>query len=85
MRKAPDQTGSLLAEAHTLTVEQIRRALISDNGDVRERFLEEFPSERPRPSGGVANQHEPAAGATVRVHRGEVVLGTHPSEDFRTD
>ena len=45
MRKAPDQTGSLPAEAHTLTVEQIRRALISDNGDVRERFLEEFPSE----------------------------------------
>ena len=45
MRKAPDQTGSLPAEAHTLTVEQIRRALISDNGDVRARFLKEFPSE----------------------------------------
>ena len=37
----------------------------------------------PRPSGGVANQHEPAAGTTVRVHRGEVVLRTHPSEDAR--
>ena len=32
MRKAPDQTGSLPAEAHTLTVEQIRRALISFQG-----------------------------------------------------
>ena len=33
MRKAPDQTGSLPAEAHTLTVEQIRRALIKEKWD----------------------------------------------------
>ena len=46
MDKAPDQADSSPpAEAHTLTVEQIRRALISDNGDVRERFRMEFPSE----------------------------------------
>ena len=46
MDKAPDQADSSPpAEAHTLTVEQIRRALISDNGDVRERFRREFPSE----------------------------------------
>ena len=46
MGKARDPTDpSPGFEAYELTLEEIRQILISDNGEVRERFLEEFPSE----------------------------------------
>ena len=46
MGKASDETGASPSPgAYALTLEAIRRALISDDGDVRGRFQKEFPTE----------------------------------------